>query len=315
VVPTLGRSDLLKLALHGALGQQEVDLEVVVVDDDGRDDIAGLVDRLGDPRLRLLRHDRRRGVSTARNTGVESSRGDWIAFLDDDDLWAATKLRAQLDAARRTGRTWAYCGAVAIDPSNRVLHVELVPPPDDLSRQLARRNVVPAGASNVLVHRLTLTAAGGFEPGLRLTEDWDLFIRLSRLQAAALVAEPLVAFRVHPLQSSLDASRLLAELKSFERRHGVRTDRVAVLRGAAWACLQAGRRRDALRLYLQSVQAGDLSSLGRVVAPLLPRRAIARLVKKGTASIRNSDPQVLEAQRWVNQVVLASARNHGGAAR
>src|SRR5688572_11855939 len=88
VVPTHNRVRLLPLTLHTVLRQQEVALEVIVIDDGSTEDIDRTVRELDDPRVHQLRHGTSQGVSVARNHGVARAQGHWIAFLDDDDLWA-----------------------------------------------------------------------------------------------------------------------------------------------------------------------------------------------------------------------------------
>ena len=83
-----------------ALRQRGVDVEVIVVDDASTDDTAHVVSRLGDRRVRLLRQASNGGVSATRNRGIEEAGGEWISFLDDDDLWAPEKLVLQLKAAQ-----------------------------------------------------------------------------------------------------------------------------------------------------------------------------------------------------------------------
>src|ERR671935_95170 len=121
VVPTHSRWDLLSTAaLPASLGQEDVDLEVVVVDDGSTDATAESLARIDDPRLRVVRHDRPRGVAQARNAGIAAARGEWIALLDDDDLWAPWKLRAQLDAAAAERAVFAYGGAAAVAEDRRI---------------------------------------------------------------------------------------------------------------------------------------------------------------------------------------------------
>jgi hypothetical protein len=174
--------------------------------------------------------------------------------------------------------------------------------PDRLLRRLPHLNAVPT--SNVLVHREALSEAGPFDTALRLTEDWDLYLRLARVAPPTFVPERLVAFRTHPEQSSLAASGLLAELDRFERRHGVRTDRVAIIRGAAWSSLQAGRRRVALGLYRQAIVQGDPSSAARAAVALLPRPVRERILRRAAAGGRDD---LRDDQRWVDAVVNASS--------
>jgi glycosyltransferase involved in cell wall biosynthesis len=302
VVPTLGRP-ALALALRSALDQRGVDVEVLVVDDGSAGRAGVVAERVGDARIRLLRHDGRHGPGAARNTGVGAANAAWVAFLDDDDLWAPDKLVRQLDAARATGRDWVYAGAVGVDDRHRVLHVEPPITPAEVVRQLPRRNVVPAGASNVTVRAAALSAAGPFDPGLRNTEDWELFIRLARRGPPAAVRAPLVAVRLHLEQASLATARLLEELDVLERRYGVRVDRRAIHRGAAWACLRAGRRREALAEYGRAVRAGDLGSVARAAVTLLPDGARERVLRSRTGHGDGPAADLLTAQAWVDELV------------
>src|SRR4051812_3505416 len=92
VLPTHNRTSMLQQALGCALDQEGVDLEVIVVDDGSSDDTPEVLGRVEDERLRVIRNERPQGVSRARNSAIERANGDWIAFLDDDDLWAPGKL-------------------------------------------------------------------------------------------------------------------------------------------------------------------------------------------------------------------------------
>jgi glycosyltransferase involved in cell wall biosynthesis len=303
IVPTHNRKGLLATTLRTVLWQQDVQLETIVVDDGSSEDTEAVVMKLGDSRVRLIRHETPQGVCIARNRGAAEARADWLAFCDDDDLWAPDKLARQLDAARAAGRDWAYAGAVGVDDRHRVLHVEPPITPAEVMRQLPRRNVVPAGASNVAVRAAALAAAGPFDTRLHGTEDWDLFIRLARRGPPAAVQAPLVAVRLHEQQSSLETARLLEDLDVLERRYGVPVDRPAIHRGAAWACLRAGRRREALVGYVHAVRAGDLGSVARAAVTLLPGRARERLLRGRTAHGDGPAADLLQAQAWVDELV------------
>jgi Glycosyl transferase family 2 len=275
VIPTHDRRRLLGQAVRSALGQTGVEVEVVVVDDGSTDGSAGALAALGDTRVRLVRHERPRGVAVARNAGAEVARGAWVALLDDDDLWAPDKLRRQLAAASAAAAGWAYSGVVEVDGEGQLLGGRPPPSPDELLAGLRRRNPMPAGSSNVLVHADLLSTSGGFDPGLRHLADWDLWLRLAGLGPPACVPAPLVAYRLHPGQATLDTTGMLAEARALEARHGV--DRTAILRWAAWSHLRTGHRRAALRAYANAVLAGDVASLARVaMAVLHPRPATAR---------------------------------------
>jgi glycosyltransferase involved in cell wall biosynthesis len=251
VVPTHNRSGLLAQTLRSVLWQRGVDLEVLVVDDGSTDDTAEVVAALDDPRVRLLRHATPQGVCAARNRGVAAAAGRWLAFCDDDDLWAPDKLARQLAAAQQTGRSWVYVGEVHVDLSRQVVGGAPPLPPERLLARLPNANVVPGGCSGVLLRRDALCGQEPFDGRhYRLFADWDLWLRLAQRGPPAWVASPLVGYRIHPGNASLDTAGMLAELAVIEHRHGVRVDRTSFYRYAALISRRARRRRAALGFYL-----------------------------------------------------------------
>jgi glycosyltransferase involved in cell wall biosynthesis len=253
VVPTHNRCRLLAQTLRSILWQRGVDFEVIVVDDGSTDGTAEMVAGLGDARIRLLRNDTPQEVAAARNRGIAEAAGAWLAFCDDDDLWAPDKLARQLQAAHQTGRRWVYTGEVHVNADRLV--VGGVPPmsPAALVERLPRANVVPGGCSGVLLHRDSLAGEELFD-GRRYRHfaDWDLWIRLARRGPPAWVPAPLVGYRIHPGNASHDTAGMVAELDVVEHRHGSQVDRVSFYRYVALLCRRAGRRGAAIAYYLRA---------------------------------------------------------------
>ena len=110
VIPTHNRAQLMPKTLRSVLRQRGVELEVVVVDDGSSDATPEILQRIRDPRVRWLRHEEPQGVANARNLGFVAVDTPWVAFTDDDDLWAPDKLACQL-AARRAA-PWAQWSSV-----------------------------------------------------------------------------------------------------------------------------------------------------------------------------------------------------------
>jgi glycosyltransferase involved in cell wall biosynthesis len=273
VVPTHNRRDLLQLTLRTVLGQRDVDLEVIVVDDASTDDTAAVVTGLGDPRIRLIRHDRPTGVSTARNHGAREAAGAWLAFCDDDDLWAPDKLARQLAAAAQAGRAWSYGGAVRIDPALRIMGGTPPPPPERLAERLPAWNLMPGGSSNVIVRAGMFSEAGRWDPALVNLADWDLWIRLSRLGLPAYVPEPLVGYRIHASNASANTVLVLAEAGLLDGRYGNRTDYGELHHYLAWVCLRSGRRRPAAGHFARAAAHGQVAGVARSLAGLVRGRA------------------------------------------
>lgn len=267
VIPTHDRRELLSRTLRSVLAQEALDFEVLVVDDGSTDGTAEAVRLLNDRRVHVLRNERPVRVAAARNIGAQAATGSWIALLDDDDLWSPEKLRRQLAAAEQTRRSWAYAGVVEIDECGLLLGGEPPPSSEDLVKSLTGRNLMPAGCSNVIVRADLFRHVGGFDIGLRHLADWDLWLRLVRSGPPACVTHPLVAYRIHAGQATLDPDGMIAEGRILEARHGA--DLNSIRRWLAWSHLRRGERRLALRAYAQAALAGNISSLGRAAVAVL----------------------------------------------
>lgn len=314
VVPTHNRCAWLALTLDCVVAQQGVDWECIVVDDGSTDATAAAVSACGDDRIRLVRNPQSHGVARARNRGIAEANGEWIAFLDDDDLWAPDKLTAQLSTARPdTG--WSYVGAVAVDATLRVVANYPGAPPEVVRGNLGLRNEVPAGASNVVVRASVLEEVGGFDDSLHAVEDWDLWLRIGRVSAPAWVDRPLLAYRLHRGNRSLDVPALLAEGRLLEQRYGVALDWAAMHRWMGWSGLRAGRRRQAATAFLRAARAGDAKSLLRAVNALVHPQAGRRTSFRPFRP--DADPldaaYTARAQEWISQTTAARASALGAA--
>lgn len=311
VVPTHNRARLLSLTLFSVLRQQEVDLEVLVVDDGSTEDLRGVVGELDDPRVRLIRHESPQGVSVARNRGVAEAGGRWVAFLDDDDLWAPNKLVLQVGAAEQEGRGWAYAGSVNVSEDLRLLGGAPPSDPDAVVAALPRTNLVPGGCSGVIVRR-DLLPPDPFDPSLGTCADWDLWIRLSRLDKPIGVAHPLVGYRVHDHNMSLDTQRTISELAAIEARYGGPVDWVRFYRHLARVSLRAGRHRRASRYYVQAATVDrkyrngdflpDLLEVAQGVGHRISNRIVRALTTAPPARRRPGPGRRYAAQwAWVEQ--------------
>jgi glycosyltransferase involved in cell wall biosynthesis len=304
IIPTRDRCRQLQISLGSAIAQRDVDLEIVIVDDGSRDATERTVSAIADPRVRYLRRAGSPGVSAARNAGIAEARGRWIAFLDDDDVWAPEKLARQTAVTTASGRRWSYVGDVLIDADLRIFAGSPPPPPDEVIRSLEQHDSVPGGASSVVVRADALSEAGPFDPELTNSEDWDMWIRLARRGPPDWVCKPLVAVSHHQHNASRDMASMIRQLDVVAARYSIQVDRARHFRWAAWHALVEGRRIGASRYYAHAVMAGDVTSLGRAAVALMrPRYAIRRGRWGAPANLR--DPWIAEAQTWLE--ALASA--------
>ncbi|EMA66962.1 glycosyl transferase family protein [Halorubrum aidingense JCM 13560] len=204
IIPTYNRAETLARAVDSALAQTVDDIEVLVVDDGSTDGTQALIEDGEDPRVRYLAHDTNRGVSAARNTGVEAARGDYVAFLDSDDEWLPRKLDRQLSVLDDRGEGWVgvYCdivstglsvgGRIAGAASEAVFRSRA--PREggqELAEALLSMQVFMGPGSTLLVERDVITSTGGFDEGLSIYEDWDLVLRVLSVGKLAYVDEPL----------------------------------------------------------------------------------------------------------------------------
>jgi glycosyltransferase involved in cell wall biosynthesis len=323
VVPTHDRSRLLGLTLRSILWQRDVDLEVIVVDDGSADDPAAVVAGLGDARVRLVRHARPLGVSVARNRGIAEARGGWVGFCDDDDLWSPDKLHQQLAAA--SGCTWVCTGHVNVTPGMRVVGGGPAPTSEEIVRLLPYRNVVPGGGSAVIVRSDALEVCGGFDGRLRNAADWELWLRLSGHGPPAVVDRPLVAYRLHPGNASLDGALTLREVEIIEQVHRIRVSRASLYRYLGWWALRTGRRRSAVGHFLHGLQHRDalygLSDGIHDLAYVVQDTAVSLATGgrwRARARSRDETRTAIgawrqEAQAWVDNLVERSGGSWRGA--
>jgi glycosyltransferase involved in cell wall biosynthesis len=301
VVPTHNRSGLLAVTLRSVLRQRDVDLEIIVVDDASTDQTAAMLAGLGDPRLRTVRHETPHGVSAARNCGAAEARGEWVAFTDDDDLWAPDKLARQLHAAEVTSRDWAYAGSVSITDGFRIVHGLPPLPPEQVVAVLRRYNAIPAGGSNVVVRRATLLQVGPFDIRLRNTEDWEMWIRLAEVGPPAWVRSPLVAYRVHSSNSSLDVDEIVRGVRLIEQLHDTTADWGRLHRWLAESFLRTGQRRAALGQFARAALDGQAENVARDLIEIARRRANRR--SSAPRPSANSDLNWIdEAAGWLGEL-------------
>lgn len=226
VIPTRNRAHLVPAAIRSALQQTDVRVEVVVVDDGSSDDTTSVLAAIDDPRLVVVRRDEDNGEPQARNAGAESASYDILAFLDDDDRWAPTKLQRQLAALESANADWSVCGARIVTPSGALLgegsvdRIHAAVKARETLRLFLTTNQVPGAGSSLMVKRSVFDSVGSFNPSVPLFADWDLYIRLAAHGDPALVDAPLVDYVQHEGQMTKDLSHGWDALVGFRERYG-----------------------------------------------------------------------------------------------
>ncbi|MEB3339121.1 MAG: glycosyltransferase family A protein [Leptolyngbyaceae bacterium] len=195
IIPAYNAMSYLPETVQSALRQTFTDFEILIINDGSTDGIVEWATQLTDPRVKLVSQTNQ-GVSVARNTGIAQAQGEYIAFLDADDLWEPSKLAKQvqcLDQNPTVGlvNTWV----VNIDEQNH---------PDNnvcttygegwIWQQMIQQNLILCG-SVAMVRQRCFAAVGGFDPDLQSAEDWEMWIRIASRYPFALLKEPLVFYR------------------------------------------------------------------------------------------------------------------------
>ena len=154
VIPTRDRVDRLRRTLGCIRAQEGVDVEIIVVIDGSDDGTAEYLAGLDDARISVVCNESPLGVASARNAGFARCSEEWIAFCDDDDLWAPGKLRRQIIALREhPDALWCASGAVLVDDNLTIIGGQPPPEESDIYRILLQRNCIPGGGSGVVVSR------------------------------------------------------------------------------------------------------------------------------------------------------------------
>lgn len=201
ILPAFNRLEFLQNAVASVLGQTLAEWELLLVDDGSDAATRAWLDSLANqPRVRVFLRGHCGNPAMVRNAGIREARGEYVAFLDSDDVWAPHKLSAQLDSLRRSGHRWGYTAFRHIDASAEPLvrsRYQAWRP----SRHGTLEGVVRFDAMiplpSVMVERALLIAAGPFDERLRFYEDYDLWFRLALLAEADAVPIPLVSIRRH----------------------------------------------------------------------------------------------------------------------
>jgi glycosyltransferase involved in cell wall biosynthesis len=203
VIPAYNRAELLPRALASVHAQTSAPAETIVIDDGSTDHSATVAEQHG---ARVIRHERNRGVSAARNTALEAATAEWVAFLDTDDEWLPAHLERLW--TMRDGHAAVAHSAVWVERPGREHHAYGVtgrrPRVLRSPAPLVADNFIPLSAS--LVRRSAALEAGGFDTGLTHAEDLDFWIRLAEQGRVLVLPEIGAIYHLHEEQATKDTT-------------------------------------------------------------------------------------------------------------
>ena len=223
VIATYNRADLLPRAVRSVLSQTYEDHELIIVDDCSTDHTRELVSSWTDSRIRYVRHQENRHQSGAINTGIEHARGQYVAFLDDDDEWMPTKIEKQVGVFESSGPgvglVYGWLDEMD-DSSGRTRRRYRGTMSGDLSKDLLALKI-PSPTITLMVKTQIARDAHGFDESLTAYNDLDFLIRVSQLcEIAALPKVVAVQHIGHGHgRMNIDSESVLAEKVDYIRRH------------------------------------------------------------------------------------------------
>ncbi|HEU5134685.1 MAG TPA: glycosyltransferase [Steroidobacteraceae bacterium] len=276
ILPAYNRLPHLRAAIESVHAQTLADWELIIADDGSDGEAQAYLSQLTDARIRVLRLPHSGNPSAVRNAAIRNASGEFLAFLDSDDLWLPHKLERQLALmSERPTRRWSYTQIRRIDASGNDASSKGVVPwralDGDIIEPLLRLEALIATPS-VIADRNLVLEAGGFDEQQRFCEDYDLWLRLAMRSEASAFADTLACVRVHADNYSQDRigahegwlrlySKYAGRLDDPRLRAICRQRRATS--GLTLAALygHAGRSRRALRAFADSAADG-WSSLG-----------------------------------------------------
>jgi hypothetical protein len=294
IIPAYNASRFLKAAIDSVLAQTYADIEVIVIDDGSTDDTAQIASN--SPGVICIRKPNG-GVSSARNAGVRSSTGDYVAFLDADDVWHPQKIACQVALMEQHADCDLSYTRMSVDSetdsvtsttvdAGQMRHTRI----DELGPSF--RNPF-FGTSSVIVRRAAFDRAGGFDETLPFAEDINFFLRVVIDRPLVFILEFVSVYK-RPVVGSLsqDSSAgyakligvydvLLRERPELATRHPqlVATTLAEMHMRHARSLLRAGRRVATIGAVVRSLRAAPTRSAWRVLASACAPRGALRAVR------------------------------------
>ncbi|HEV8287270.1 MAG TPA: glycosyltransferase family 2 protein [Chitinophagaceae bacterium] len=201
IIPTYNRCLLLQEAIASVMAQTYTNWELIIVDDGSTDDTVETIRKINDYRIHLIAVPHKGHLGILRNIGVVNSKGDWLAFLDSDDLWLPQKLEKQLKVLNQEKKRWIYGGSQLINENKKII-----------PHKTKSGNLVPGwiveevintsidfSPSSLVIEKKFFNEVGQFteERELFCREDHELTLRLAFHAEAAVITEAIVLVREH----------------------------------------------------------------------------------------------------------------------
>lgn len=207
VIPTHNRVDLLPRAIESVLNQTYKDIEIIVVSDGSTDGTDELMDKYkSDSRINYISYYPEKGGNYARNTGVKEAKGEYVAFLDDDDQWLPNKIEKQLEVMKSDEKIGlVYTGLNVIYADDDITYQSIPSEQGDLSKSILMKSSI-GSTSTILVKKDIIVSVGLFDEELPAVQDYDLFIRIAQKCHVGAVKECMVNYFNYGYSNQISSS-------------------------------------------------------------------------------------------------------------
>lgn len=204
IIPVYNGEKTIKQTVESVLNQTIKDLEIIIINDGSQDSTLEIISRIQDCRIKVFSYPNT-GSSASRNRGISRSSGEYISFIDADDLWIPDKLEAQLKALQENPEAAvAYSWTDCIDESGNFLGKgSYLSFNGNIYANLLLTNFIDSG-SNVLIRTDALKRVGYFEESRHFSEDWDLWLRLAASYNFVAVSKPQILYRISSNSKSVN---------------------------------------------------------------------------------------------------------------
>jgi len=256
-----------------SIGQQSFyDAELIVVNDGSSDSSCEIIHRVirtsSCPILKNLKiiNKENGGVASARNLGIKESKGEWLAFIDQDDVWLPHKLEHQVDLLHESNAKWCYSSFVRFYSNGK----EVLKQNGSKDRMETLRLLVSGKLfippSTVLVEKSVCVKEGGFDSNFIPSDEWDFFLTLAEKYKSAYCPEVLVKFRSHPSSTAKKQKRKIfeAQLRVIEkhfstvRKNGIEKEIKRRIANVLWhlgkECELEGDKKNAREFYVKAIK-------------------------------------------------------------
>ncbi|HMO80754.1 MAG TPA: glycosyltransferase [Pyrinomonadaceae bacterium] len=264
IIPNYNYARYVGEAVESALSQTYPNIEVIVVDDGSKDNSLKVLEKYRD-RVKIIEQVNS-GVCVARNRGVAESAGEYIAFLDADDVWLPAKIERQVEKfASEDVLGLVHVGVTDIDALGKELATHLDGMEGDVASELMmfESAVILGGGSGVMIPRKVFDKVGGFDDSLSTSADWDIYFRISSSFPVGFVDEPLLKYRLHGSNMHSNIKRMEHEMLFAYRKGFAASERDGkvdegkayggLFRVLAGSYFRAGKYGDFLRTAVKSV--------------------------------------------------------------